>query len=197
MSAIDKLKNGSGIISFDATAPANTGKTVKAGEAMDIDMTGGSDSVSVEAPAESSEMNLGNLRKGNHQIVLPKEKNVAPAASRTVASIDIIGTPEAPDEDIHISPEHDMLDIDNPDSMFSKYVAKKDAEAALKAFTEVVGEELKKGEKIQLVGFGTFEVSERAERTGRNPQTGMEMTIPASKAPKFKAGKALKDIVNA
>ena len=130
MSAIDKLKNGSGIISFDATAPANTGKTVKAGEAMDIDMTGGSDSVSVEAPAESSEMNLGNLRKGNHQIVLPKEKNVAPAASRTVASIDIIGTPEAPDEDIHISPEHDMLDIDNPDSMFSKYVAKKDAEAA-------------------------------------------------------------------
>ena len=76
-------------------------------------------------------------------------------------------------------------------------ISKKDAEAALKAFTEVVGEELKKGEKIQLVGFGTFEVSERAERTGRNPQTGMEMTIPASKAPKFKAGKALKDIVNA
>ena len=54
-----------------------------------------------------------------------------------------------------------------------------------------------KGEKIQLVGFGTFEVAERAERTGRNPQSGKEMTIPASKAPKFKAGKALKDIVNA
>ena len=66
-----------------------------------------------------------------------------------------------------------------------------------KAFTDVVAEELKKGEKIQLVGFGTFEVSERAERTGRNPQSGKEMVIPASKAPKFKAGKALKDMVNA
>ena len=73
-------------------------------------------------------------------------------------------------------------------------LSKKDAELALKAFTEVVAEELKKGEKIQLVGFGTFEVSERAARTGRNPQTGAEMTIAASKAPKFKAGK---DIVNA
>ena len=72
-------------------------------------------------------------------------------------------------------------------------LSKKDAEAA---FTDVVAEELKKGEKIQLVGFGTFEVSERAERTGRNPQSGKEMVIPASKAPKFKAGKALKDIVN-
>ena len=76
-------------------------------------------------------------------------------------------------------------------------LSKKDAEAALKAFTDVVAEELKKGEKIQLVGFGTFEVSERAARTGRNPQTGTEMTIAASKAPKFKAGKALKDSVNA
>ena len=76
-------------------------------------------------------------------------------------------------------------------------LSKKDAEAALKAFTEVVAEELKKGEKIQLVGFGTFEVSERAARTGRNPQTGAEMPIAASKAPKFKAGKALKDAVNA
>lgn len=75
-------------------------------------------------------------------------------------------------------------------------LSKKDAEAALKAFTDVVTEELQKGEKIQLVGFGTFEVSERAARTGRNPQTGEEMTIPASKAPKFKAGKALKDSVN-
>ena len=73
-------------------------------------------------------------------------------------------------------------------------LSKKDAEAALKAFTDVVAEELKKGEKIQLVGFGTFEVS---ERTGRNPQTGKEMVIPASKAPKFKAGKALKDMINA
>jgi DNA-binding protein HU-beta len=76
-------------------------------------------------------------------------------------------------------------------------LSKKDAEAALKAFTDVVAEELKKGEKIQLVGFGTFEISERAARTGRNPQTGKEMTIPASKAPKFKAGKALKDSINA
>ena len=75
-------------------------------------------------------------------------------------------------------------------------VSKKDAEASLKAVTDVVAEELKKGEKIQLVGFGTFEVSERAARTGRNPQTGAEMTIAASKAPKFKAGKALKDSLN-
>ena len=76
-------------------------------------------------------------------------------------------------------------------------ISKKDAEKALKAFTEVVAEEMKKGEKVQLVGFGTFEVSERAARTGRNPQTGAEMSIPASKAPKFKAGKALKEMVNA
>ena len=76
-------------------------------------------------------------------------------------------------------------------------VSKKDAEASLKAFTDVVAEELKKGEKIQLVGFGTFEVSERAARTGRNPQTGKTMKIEACKAPKFKAGKALKDMVNA
>ena len=75
-------------------------------------------------------------------------------------------------------------------------ISKKDAEAAVKAFTDVVAEELKKGEKIQLVGFGTFEVSERAARTGRNPRSGEEMTIPASKAPKFKAGKALKDSLN-
>ena len=76
-------------------------------------------------------------------------------------------------------------------------LSKKDAEKALKAFTDVVEEELKKGEKIQLVGFGTFEVSERAAREGRNPQTGETMEIEACKAPKFKAGKALKDAVNA
>ena len=70
------------------------------------------------------------------------------------------------------------------------------AEAALKAFEDVVAEELKKGEKIQMVGFGTFEVSERAAREGRNPQTGASMTIAASKSPKFKAGKALKDMLN-
>ncbi len=75
-------------------------------------------------------------------------------------------------------------------------ISRKDAEAALKAFTEVIEEELKKGEKIQLVGFGTFEVSERAARVGRNPQTKEEIKIPASRAPKFKAGKALKDAIN-
>ena len=75
-------------------------------------------------------------------------------------------------------------------------LSKKRAEAALKAFEDVVAEELKKGEKIQMVGFGTFEVSERAAREGRNPQTGETMTIAASKAPKFKAGKALKDMLN-
>ena len=72
----------------------------------------------------------------------------------------------------------------------------KEAEKALKAFTEVVAEELKKGDKIQLVGFGTFEIGERAAREGRNPQTGETMTIAACKAPKFKAGKALKDAIN-
>ena len=75
-------------------------------------------------------------------------------------------------------------------------ISKKDAEAAVKAFTEVVTDELKKGEKVQVVGFGTFEVSERGERTGRNPQTGEDIKIAASKAPKFKAGKAFKDALN-
>jgi len=75
-------------------------------------------------------------------------------------------------------------------------ISKKEAEAALKAFTDTVAEELKKGDKIALVGFGTFEVSERAAREGRNPQTGAPMKIAASKAPKFKAGKALKDAIN-
>ncbi|MDO5402297.1 MAG: HU family DNA-binding protein [Eubacteriales bacterium] len=76
-------------------------------------------------------------------------------------------------------------------------ISKKDAEKALKAFTETVAEELKKGEKIQLVGFGTFETAKRAARTGKNPQTGKAIKIPASTAPKFKAGKGLKDTVNA
>ena len=76
-------------------------------------------------------------------------------------------------------------------------ISKKDAEKALKAFVDVITEEMKKGEKVQLVGFGTFEVSERAAREGRNPQTGKTMKIEACKAPKFKAGKALKDAVNA
>ena len=72
-------------------------------------------------------------------------------------------------------------------------LSKKDSEKALKAFVDVVTDELKKGRKIQLVGFGTFEVTERAAREGRNPQTGKTMKIEACKAPRFKAGKALKD----
>ena len=75
-------------------------------------------------------------------------------------------------------------------------MTKKDAEKALTAFTEVVSKELKNGGKVQLVGFGTFEVAERAAREGRNPQTGETMKIAAAKAPKFKPGKALKDEVN-
>ena len=76
-------------------------------------------------------------------------------------------------------------------------LSKKDAEKALKAFTDVIAAELVKGEKVQLVGFGTFEVSEREAREGRHPLTGEKITIAASKNPKFKAGKALKDMVNA
>ena len=75
-------------------------------------------------------------------------------------------------------------------------ISRKDAEKALKAFVDVVSDELKKDGKVQLVGFGTFEISKRAAREGRNPQTGEVMPIAASKAPKFKAGKALKDLVN-
>ncbi len=75
-------------------------------------------------------------------------------------------------------------------------LTKKDAEKAVKAFTDVVTEALVKGDKVQIVGFGTFEVSERAAREGRNPRSGETMTIAASKMPKFKAGKALKDVVN-
>ena len=73
---------------------------------------------------------------------------------------------------------------------------KKNAEASLNAFVEAVTESLKKGDKVQLVGFGSFEVRKRAARKGRNPQTKEEIKIPASKAPVFKAGKQLKDIVN-
>ena len=76
-------------------------------------------------------------------------------------------------------------------------MTKKDAEKALTAFTEVVSKELRNGGKVQLVGFGTFDVTKRAAREGRNPQTGEVMPIAASKAPKFKAGKALKDMINA
>ena len=73
---------------------------------------------------------------------------------------------------------------------------KKSAEASVNAFVEVVTKALTKGEKVQLVGFGSFEVRKRAARKGRNPQTKEEIKIPASKAPVFKAGKALKDVVN-
>ncbi len=75
-------------------------------------------------------------------------------------------------------------------------IAKKDAEKALAAFVDTVAAELKAGEKIQLVGFGTFEIRERAAREGINPQTGAKIKIAASKNPVFKAGKALKDSVN-
>ena len=75
-------------------------------------------------------------------------------------------------------------------------LTKKAAEAALDAFMASVKGSLAKGDKVQLVGFGTFEVRKRAARKGRNPQTKEEIKIPASKAPVFKAGKALKDVVN-
>ena len=74
-------------------------------------------------------------------------------------------------------------------------LSKKDAEKALKAFEDAVMEELQAGGRIQLVGFGTFEVTERKARVGRNPKTNEEMPIPGGKAPKFKPGKQLKDIV--
>ncbi len=75
-------------------------------------------------------------------------------------------------------------------------LSKKDAEKALNAFVDVVTESLTKGEKVQLIGFGTFDVKKRPARTARNPRTGAEIKIAASKAPAFKAGKALKDKVN-
>ncbi len=75
-------------------------------------------------------------------------------------------------------------------------LTKKDTEKALKAFVESVEEALASNDKVQLVGFGTFEVKERAARIGRNPRTREEIQIPASKAPVFKPGKDLKDLVN-
>ena len=75
-------------------------------------------------------------------------------------------------------------------------ISKTDAEKALKAFTNTVSKELKKKGKVQLVGFGTFETSKRAARKGKNPATGEAIKIPAATVPKFKAGKALKDLVN-
>lgn len=75
-------------------------------------------------------------------------------------------------------------------------VSKKAAEESLNAMLDAVKDAMAKGDKVQLVGFGSFEVRTRAARKGKNPQTGAEMKIPACKAPVFKAGKALKDIVN-
>ncbi len=75
-------------------------------------------------------------------------------------------------------------------------LSKKDSEKAIKAFTDVVSKELKKKGKVQLVGFGTFETAKRAARTGKNPQSGASIKIPAATVPKFKAGKALKEAVN-
>jgi len=75
-------------------------------------------------------------------------------------------------------------------------LTRKDSEAAVKAFVNIVTEELKKGGKVQIVGFGTFEASERAAREGRNPHTGESIEIEASRAPRFKAGRALKEALN-
>lgn len=86
----------------------------------------------------------------------------------------------------------DLVDAIAKDTGFTK----KDAEAAVKAFTENVSKALEKGEDVQLIGFGTFTVVERAERQGLNPSTKEKITIPAAKSPKFKPGKALKDLVN-
>lgn len=94
-------------------------------------------------------------------------------------------------EDRHMN-KNDVIDaIKNKTGL-----TKEDAKKALDAFTDIVAEALKNGDKVQLIGFGSFEVTERSARTGRNPQTGAAIEIPASKAPRFKAGKALKDIVN-
>ena len=76
-------------------------------------------------------------------------------------------------------------------------LSKRDAEKALNAFVDVISGSLTKGDKVQLIGFGTFEVKNRPARVARNPRTGEEIKIAASKAPVFKAGKALKDKVNA
>ena len=87
----------------------------------------------------------------------------------------------------------ELIDAIAADAGISKEAAKK----ALNSFTENVTKALSSGDKVALVGFGTFSTSERAARTGKNPQTGAEIKIAACKAPKFKAGKALKDAVNA
>jgi len=74
-------------------------------------------------------------------------------------------------------------------------LSKKDSEAALKSIVDTIQQAMHDGDKVQIIGFGSFEVRERAERKGRNPQTKEEITIPASKSPIFKAGKVLKDAI--
>lgn len=122
MSAIDKLKNGSNVISFDTTIPdadqVTPKRTIPSGATMDIDMTGGEDSVAVEAPVNLS----GLASRGKHQVVMPQ--------ARTVANIADIGEADPVDENIHESPEKDMLDVDNPASMFRQYIDRKDKEAS-------------------------------------------------------------------
>ncbi|AJF06201.1 HU family DNA-binding protein [Geoalkalibacter subterraneus] len=90
-----------------------------------------------------------------------------------------------------------MTKADLVNSMAEKAgLTKAEAERALKAFTDTIEDALKAGDKVALVGFGTFSVGERAARTGQNPQTGEKIEIAAAKVPKFKAGKALKDSIN-
>lgn len=95
---------------------------------------------------------------------------------------------------MHRRRKHEQDGIDRCSGRAGRDV-QKDAEAAVTATIDVISEALRQGEKVQLVGFGSFEVKVRAERMGRNPQTKEPIPIPASKAPVFKAGKALKDAV--
>lgn len=125
MSAIDKLKGDSRVINFDTTTPdavpVAPKRTVQRGSTMDINMVNGEDSLAVEAPTNLS----GLASRGKHQVVLPQSP-----AKRSVANITDIGDPEPLDENIHESPEKDLLDIDNPNSMFRQYVENKDKEAS-------------------------------------------------------------------
>jgi len=92
--------------------------------------------------------------------------------------------------------EKRMNKADLIDAVVTQGIAKKDAAAAVKAVFDTIGDALAKGDKVQLIGFGTFEVRARAAKQGRNPKTGAAIKIAASKSPAFKAGKDLKDKVN-
>jgi DNA-binding protein HU-beta len=94
-------------------------------------------------------------------------------------------------EEVNVMNKTDLINAVTEKSEISK----KDATKAVDAVFESIMDSLKQGEKVQLIGFGNFEVRERSARKGRNPQTGEEIQIPASKVPAFKAGKALKDSV--